>query len=337
MQRLSQDADSVVRTPSFVLVVAASRGAPSWTPRTPPPTAHRTPFTPLHPSSLPRFHMCRNCGCTGHLYKDCQEPIMSFGLVCFRRMPTGVEYLMIQRKDSLAFMEFIRGKYDAMDHAYVSRLIENMTNYERDYLRTYTFPMLWNYVWYQTFLPKQTQEYYESKDKFEDLARTKVLDRLLHEAPVVYDEPEWGFPKGRRRLKEKDVDCAVREFCEETGLQKDDVRVYQDYPAFEEVFYGTNNVRYRHVYYIAELKRSHHKKMMPVDPDNIHQLREVRQIQWFDAEEVLDHIRDHNAERKTLFRTVHALMDSTVAKEERMADLDAARMATTVACRILDD
>jgi 8-oxo-dGTP pyrophosphatase MutT (NUDIX family) len=34
-------------------------------------------------------------------------------------------------------------------------------------------------------------------------------------------EPEWSFPKGRRKIKENDLDCAVREFCEETQLTKD--------------------------------------------------------------------------------------------------------------------
>ena len=32
-------------------------------------------------------------------------------------------------------------------------------------------------------------------------------------------EPEWEVPKGRRNLNESDIDCALREFTEETGYK----------------------------------------------------------------------------------------------------------------------
>jgi 8-oxo-dGTP pyrophosphatase MutT (NUDIX family) len=32
-----------------------------------------------------------------------------------------------------------------------------------------------------------------------------------------WEEPEWGFPKGRRDTQESDWVCALREFKEETG------------------------------------------------------------------------------------------------------------------------
>ena len=38
-----------------------------------------------------------------------------------------------------------------------------------------------------------------------------------------FHEPEWGFPKGRRNTFEKDYDCAVREFCEESGFDKNKI------------------------------------------------------------------------------------------------------------------
>ena len=39
---------------------------------------------------------CNNCGIKGHLYKDCHNPIMSFGHILFRR--DNDKILMIQMK-----------------------------------------------------------------------------------------------------------------------------------------------------------------------------------------------------------------------------------------------
>ena len=97
-------------------------------------------------------------------------------------------------------------------------------------------------------------------------------------------ESEWGFPKGRRVPKESDIICAVREFCEETDLTKKDINVLNIGP-FEEIFTGSNNIVYRHVYYIAELINN-----IPViiNQNNIHQLAEIGDIQWFSQEEAIN-------------------------------------------------
>ena len=271
------------------------------------------------------MHTCRNCGLIGHLYKDCPHPIMSFGIICYRvnRDTGATEYLMIQRKDSLSFMEFIRGKYDVNDVTYVSQLLSHMTQGERALLMSSSFNDLWNHVWYQAFIPRQTQEYYEARSKFDTLFKgftvrgqggavappTFVsLEKLIRASTTTYTEPEWGFPKGRRRLREDDVDCGIREFCEETCYRKDDVRLRKDIQPFEEIFYGTNQVLYRHVYYVAQLVGVGNEKSMIVDPNNINQAREVRQVAWFPADGVMHRIRNHNRERKALFRSAHSVI-----------------------------
>ena len=48
--------------------------------------------------------------------------------------------------------------------------------------------------------------------------------------------PEWGFPKGRRNLKERDRECAVREFSEETGLTA------EDYIIQEKILHSVKNI-----------------------------------------------------------------------------------------------
>ena len=38
-------------------------------------------------------------------------------------------------------------------------------------------------------------------------------------------KPEWGFPKGRRNYQENDIDCATREWEEETGYSRNQIKM----------------------------------------------------------------------------------------------------------------
>lgn len=261
---------------------------------------------------------------------------MSFGLICYRKTAAQrIEYLMIQRKDSLSFMEFIRGKYSLNNTDYIKKLLGYMTHHERKMLETASFQELWNIIWYQPYMTKNSHEYMESKIKFDSLkngyikrpettdsasgaaaaAPTSVstkgtlilLKNLLQQTSTIYAEPEWGFPKGRRKLKEEDMDCALREFCEESGFEKADIDIHKQLRPLEEFFYGTNNILYRHVYYIARVVKNEDRKM-EIDTTNPHQAREVQKAQWFTYNEILERIRPYNHERRNLFKEAHRLI-----------------------------
>ena len=218
---------------------------------------------------------------------------------------------MIQRKDSLSFMEFIRGKYEIEQEDYIKMLLSGMTINERKMLVDKTFEYLWNYVWYQTLPPKQTNEFNAAKCKFDSI-KLKLND-LLNNSISQFVDPEWGFPKGRRKIKEEDVECAVREFDEETGINSTNITL-EDIQPFEEIFYGTNKVLYRHVYYIAHTPYTTGKPH--INPKNYNQIREVRDISWLSFKECVNKIRDHNHERKKLFAQVHKKILSNHNKEK---------------------
>ena len=65
----------------------------------------------------PNDRGCRACGKIGHLYNQCKLPITSIGFIVFRILNKQLQYLMIRRKDTLGFIDFMRGKYSINNKA----------------------------------------------------------------------------------------------------------------------------------------------------------------------------------------------------------------------------
>jgi ADP-ribose pyrophosphatase YjhB (NUDIX family) len=213
---------------------------------------------------------CANCGRVGHVYKVCKYPISSFGVICFRvRTDSVIEYLMVQRKFSLCFVEFVRGNYSLQNRTYIMRLFQNMTESERMALLSGPFRSVWDSFWQTTdteIAPCFLREYNKSSYQYNQLRKGYWLRRgaapllffslasALINTRVAHPEPEWGFPKGRRNINESDVDCALREFAEETALNTAGIALSKDIKPVEETFFGINRVNYRHTYYVAMLR-----------------------------------------------------------------------------------
>ena len=65
------------------------------------------------------YKYCNNCGKQGHTFYSCKKPIISLGVIAFTITRSGeIKYLMICRKDSLGYVEFVRGKYPLYDKEY---------------------------------------------------------------------------------------------------------------------------------------------------------------------------------------------------------------------------
>jgi 8-oxo-dGTP pyrophosphatase MutT (NUDIX family) len=204
---------------------------------------------------------------------------------------------MIRRKDSMSFAEFMRGKYDPTNIDYVSVLIKNMTLKEQAGIASDSFETLWKQLWGDD---RTSADFAPSRDRFNQLDRVKLMRDNLSE----YVEPEWGFPKGRRNINEDDMNCAVREFQEETGIHTRNIRINWDIKPLEEVFTGSNKVRYKHVYYVAKYIPS----KFETEDDAIHQNKEVKDVQWFNYQDAQDKIRGCNVERKELFKRLNQII-----------------------------
>ena len=107
-------------------------------------------------------------------------------------------------------------------------------------------------------------------------------------------------------MKERDYDCAVREFCEETRMKSDDFEVIDGVLPHEEIFFGTNDILYKHTYYIAKSKSN--DTNICLDYNCIEQMREVRALKWFTYKEVTNHIKSYNVERHKIIDSVNNII-----------------------------
>jgi len=259
---------------------------------------------------------CGNCGNLGHTYKRCNLPITSCGVILFKnnenfnekdKLDDRYRYLLIQRKDTLGFIEFLRGKYREFDYKYIQQLLEMMTVCEIDKLKKHTFDELWNILWFNRNMNHYKNEYEESKNKFNKIKERKEnsLEELIIKSNITYIEKDWGFPKGRRNLRETDYDCALREFEEETGYQREEYNVLKNIAPIEEIFYGSNGIKYKHTYYIGQSNKDIDLK---IDYENFHQCTEISKIGWFSLAESLQKIRHYNEEKKKVLKKVNKLL-----------------------------
>lgn len=252
---------------------------------------------------------CNNCGDKGHVFRTCPDPVISCGILFLRgiyeplELPVEqntVSVLMVRRKDSMSYMEFIRGKYNINDTEYVKRQISNMTSQEQKLIVTEQFETLWTRLW-GNGRDIDSPEYETARDKFNSLDRKKIIA----EAPSKFNEPEWGFPKGRRMRGETDVECAVREYFEETNIPCEAYTVREDL-TLSETFVGTNNIRYKHIYFVALLKDSKlihlEQKLTPV------QRREISNVAWKTLTECKNITRPHYIERKKMITELERIV-----------------------------
>ena len=233
-----------------------------------------------------------------------------------------IDYLFIRRKNSLNYVEFMRGKYDLDNTTYLENILNLISEEEKEMLLTHNFYDLWNNLWEYNKKNNNNNEYKNSEAKFNILKKgyyTKKneinifinLETIIQNSRKVYNysEPEWGFPKGRRNLKEKNVDCAKREFEEETNILPNEYHILNMNP-LEEIYLSTNYSKYKHIYYISQINDIN--KKLSLDPENINQKIEIGNINWYSFEEGYQKIRNYNIEKKNIFYTLHNTIRLTI-------------------------
>lgn len=271
---------------------------------------------------------CKNCGKKNHVANNCRDPITSCGVICFRfndecmkeifnkkianlnekninifqfnskfnknlnkinQYLDKIEFLMIQRKHSYAFIEIVYGKFAKEDESKIINLVRGISYEECDIILNTNYEdivkNIFNDIGY-----KNSTYYSINKERY------SIIQGIIQEEKpdLKYTGLEWGFPKGRRKLNENNIDCAIREFCEETSYSPGQMDIIKDITPVREIFKGTNNMLYRYIYYISHLKDNEHKPF--IDLFNT----EVSAIQWMALNDTRKCLRDYHGEKKKI-------------------------------------
>ena len=164
-----------------------------------------------------------------------------------------------------------------------------------------SFDSIWNNVWKNTAkLTKYNKEYIKSKNKFNNIINKYKKD--LSKIKIEYDEPEWEFPKGRRLYSENNLNCAIREFNEETNNNITKNNINDNIIPIKESFKGTNNKNYLNIFYLS----------INLDKDSIGKIdnNEVSMVKWFTYNEIIIKLRDYNSSKVILLNKILLLLTS---------------------------
>ena len=183
------------------------------------------------------------------------EPITSYGLIvftpCYINKIQTYKVLIYHRRDTFEYIDFLRGGWYANNQLH--QLFSAMSMDERKNIREYTFPELWDDLWVEHDCKIYKDGYIKAKKKYD--AVRSLIPSILDETVSDIISPPWGFPKGKRNnIRENPIDCAIREFKEETHIQINKNHLITETPYIEN-FIGGNSKSYRTYYYTAMLPK----------------------------------------------------------------------------------
>ena len=232
------------------------------------------------------------------------------GEECEKNEKNEFEYLMIQRVDSFGYIEFIRGKYSLQNYQYLKNIIDEMTVQEKQNLLKRDFDELWVSLWGEYSGLQYRGEKQISKNKYLQLISGVEyggvrcnLESLIASSTTKWETAEWGFPKGRRNHQEKDLDCAFREFTEETGYSKDCLKHIYNVLPYEEIFIGSNTKCYKNKYYICYMNSD-----LESTQTSGYQKSEVKNMKWLTYDECMNIIRPYNVEKKNMLTSINNIV-----------------------------
>jgi len=199
----------------------------------------------------------------------------SYGIACCKKNKLTNEYeiLLIKKKASYAYITFCKGIY--VNNYDIIQLFNKMTLNEKLIILSYDFKL----IWYHCFLSydETDKRLIKSKKKFDKYIKnnSKYIYNIISESKNV--ELIWEIPKGHVNKNEENINAAIREFYEETHINKSKYKILYDVKPLIYSF-TDENIHYIYYYYIAVM--IDHKFIPKVSYKSSHMLFETSDIKF---------------------------------------------------------
>ena len=222
----------------------------------------------------------------------------SYGMaVCrFNKYTEQYEVLLVRKRCTYSFVDFVLGHYNKKNDHRLKQLFNGMTNDEKITILSNDYGQ----IYYKVFLinpdsirfndPNFTSDdlirYKFYKQRFENSFLDdsgQRLRRLIDQSRNVTEI--WEIPKGRKSYsQERELNCAIRECREESGIELSEYEVMLDISPSRIVKTDTH-VRYENFYYIGVLHGNSRFRPHIHFRDN-QQISEVVDIQWMSLDQI---------------------------------------------------
>jgi 8-oxo-dGTP pyrophosphatase MutT (NUDIX family) len=207
----------------------------------------------------------------------------SNGIALCRKGTDGiVRLLMIHRRYTYAFFSFVCGRYSSRNDSAIIALLDEMTVDEKLDILSMNFSQMWYRIWLDHVgMPTM---FARMRNKFTELIRADQgakLRTLVRRSTLYASSPLWEIPKGRKKYpNEHNIDCAIREFYEETGIPRNDYRLTS---GIFVMTFTEERTRYVITYYIAVSTRDISQRL---GASSLTRLSELNGMRWVSAAEM---------------------------------------------------
>ena len=209
----------------------------------------------------------------------------SYGVIVYTYINDDLRFLMTLRRDTFCYESIIRGLYS---DDVLAEYISHITRDERQRILTYSFDMLWKDLWVSPKRRLYRIEYKKAKEIF--LAHyTYIINHVTQ--LDVFEQELWEFPKGKMFHDETTIQCALREFEEETNINKQTIILVKKAGNYEDSFTGNDQRTYKSIYYLGLIHKGGESPFVyqqcPHGMREDYVSDEVMSIEWLSYEDAL--------------------------------------------------
>lgn len=226
----------------------------------------------------------------------------SAGVILIHRTSTDIQIIMIKRRFSYAFGDFINGRYSTLDtFAQIAHMFRYMTAEEKAIISSNSAPNIFYHYWLvnptDSLCPVDIATKYKSFcDRFSSLIRHDMgrqINELLIRTPCISCLDLFEFPKGKVKPNEDSLDAAKRELKEETNYNENNYILYDDIKPLNYILNAPDNGEvYITDYYIGEVTIANaHTSLKMTDWSQKIEVSEIRRFSISSIRDLFPHYR----------------------------------------------